>query len=92
MPTLTLTPRPAPVGDRVLSSGSGYEFVAADLHIIGPNYDRTYNVGVRADGTLDGGGFIPPNPGSYSVDVLQNLSKAKNKPPTVTATATVEVS
>jgi|tagenome__1003787_1003787.scaffolds.fasta_scaffold20345804_2 hypothetical protein len=71
--SLTATPNPATVGSHVNVSGCGYQFAPATVQIVHPTGRvESFGVGMWSSGCLDTAYFVPSEPGTYTVQVLQS--------------------
>ena len=90
--SVTVSPSPAPAYSRVSVSGCGFAAVPAVLRIVYPSGSTaSYNVGVWANGCLDGAGFTTAGAGTYTVQILQTSGTKRNATTTVKASATLSV-
>lgn len=70
--SVTATPNPATVGQVVSVSGCGFAFAPVVLSVVHPDGSvENWNVGMWANGCMDGAGFIPRSAGTYTVNILQ---------------------
>jgi hypothetical protein len=90
--TVTVNPSPAAAYSRVTVSGCGFSAAPAILRIVSPSGSAvSYNVGMWADGCLDGAGFATGGPGTYTVQILQVSGIKRSTTTTLKASATLSV-
>lgn len=86
----TATPNPVPAGENYTLEGCGYDMRPVEVHTDG---QFTYAVGVVSAGgnCLDGNYFpAPDDPGTYTLELLQQKEHGKKKDVKATVELVVE--